>query len=95
MENKVYDMGKIMLGMKALHADRAGQALLHPKDFVAKHDGEILHLAIELLETLEPVTPQDHDPVIYGHRYLCGKCHHKIWRNNNFCPNCGRKVKWE
>ena len=51
--------------------------------------------AIALLKAQEPVKPQEHDYVIYGVKYTCGACHHKIWRNNNFCPNCGRKVEWE
>ena len=48
-----------------------------------------------LWKAQEPVKPQEYDPVIYGHKYICGKCHHKIWRNDNFCPNCGKAVKWE
>ena len=51
--------------------------------------------AITLLKAQEPVKPQEYDPVVYGHKYFCGKCHHKIWRNDNFCPNCGRKAEWE
>ena len=61
----------------------------------SRTEGSLIKDAIALLKAQEPVTPQDHDPVIYGHRFMCGKCHHKIWRNNNVCPNCGRAVKWE
>lgn len=57
--------------------------------------GCIMSLMRDALELLKPVKPQEHDYVIYGYRFTCGACHHKIWRNNNFCPNCGRAVKWD
>lgn len=50
--------------------------------------------ALELLKAQQPIEPNDHDPVIYGARYTCGACRHKIYRNENYCHNCGRQVKW-
>ena len=51
--------------------------------------------ALALLKAQEPIAPHDYDPVIYGHRYTCGNCHHTLWRNDNYCSQCGKAVKWE
>lgn len=51
--------------------------------------------ALELLKAQEPIKPNEYDPVIYGTRYTCGACKHKIYRNENYCHNCGRAVKWD
>jgi hypothetical protein len=55
----------------------------------------LINDAIALLEAQEPIAPHDYDPVIYGHRYTCGNCHHSLWRNDNYCSQCGKAVKWE
>lgn len=27
--------------------------------------------------------------------YWCGDCHFNLFNRPKFCPNCGRKVKWD
>lgn len=79
---------KVIKGLKEFKADL--------KPFAgSKSDWQKVDDALELLKAQEPVAPRDHDYVIYGCRFTCGHCHHKIWRNNNYCPNCGMAVKWE
>ena len=39
----------------------------------------------------EATSPTRYDASIY----LCGQCHYAIPRVVNYCPKCGRKVKWE
>ena len=49
--------------------------------------------ALALLKTQEPVKPKWEK----GYAY-CGKCGYKLhWivDLNNYCPNCGRAVKWD
>ena len=43
--------------------------------------------AMELLKKQEPVKPMD--------GWLCGQCGCRIYRDANYCYNCGRKVMWE
>lgn len=50
-------------------------------------------MAIEALErqdAIEPVSPPN--PTWSSLRF-CGKCMYPVWRQN-YCPECGRKVKW-
>ena len=49
--------------------------------------------ALELLKAQEPVKPKWEK----GYAY-CGQCGYKLhWivERNNFCPNCGKAVKWD
>ena len=58
--------------------------------------------ALELLKEQEPVKP-----VVLIDTWVCGKCKAKLERqaligpnvliseNFNYCPGCGRKVKWD
>ena len=57
--------------------------------------GDIIAVLNRVLKEMEPIAPHDYDPVIYGHRYTCGKCHYSLWRNDNYCSQCGKKVKWQ
>ena len=47
--------------------------------------------ALSLLKAQKPVEPTRYDSTLY----LCGSCHYAIPRVVNYCPNCGRAVKWE
>ena len=50
--------------------------------------------ALALLREQEPVKPYD-NPLGY---YRCGNCGthvHKYTEQDQYCPICGRKVKWE
>lgn len=48
----------------------------------------------DTLQMLNPVRPKELDYDAYGHKYYCGNCNFKIWREDNYCRNCGRKVAW-
>ena len=57
--------------------------------------------ALELLKEQEPVKPVEHEPYMtalfgdYRLGYDCGACKELIMYKMNFCPWCGRKVKWD
>lgn len=54
--------------------------------------GVLMEDALTLLKAQEPVEPKWRK----GYAY-CGQCGYKLhWivDLNNFCPNCGRAVKW-
>lgn len=64
--------------------------------------GQAINSAIDLLEEQKPVEPIDiineKYPVGDSNRYKgyrCGKCQEIISWDANYCPYCGRKVKWE
>ena len=63
---------------------------------------EALDMAIEALEKQEEFEPVEMiddfytigDPLrTIGWR--CGKCGERIAGHDNYCPNCGKAVKWE
>lgn len=55
---------------------------------------KLLDDAYQLLKAQRPIEPNYHGLGIHGARYTCGACRHKIYRNDNYCHNCGRPVKW-
>lgn len=51
--------------------------------------------ALALLREQEPVVPSK---TLDGNGYLwrdCGKCGGVLPKNAQYCPTCGRKVKWD
>ena len=62
------------------------------------HLEELRKDALELLKGHEPVKPYKipHSITHPGGAYVCGDCKIKILEpDDDFCPNCGRKVKWD
>ena len=57
--------------------------------------------ALELLKAQEPVKPYAEYCEHTGTKWLvCGACHEPMNKTSeetwsNYCPNCGREVKWE
>lgn len=51
-----------------------------------------VHAAVQ---ALSPMKPKEYDQKICDLKYVCGECGHGVYRNFNFCPNCGREMKWE
>lgn len=51
-------------------------------------------VARKAAEMLNPFRPKALDYGARGYKYYCGNCHFKIWREENYCSNCGRKVDW-
>ena len=47
--------------------------------------------ALSLLKAQEPVKPK----LDKYTNYTCGACGRMITRAYKFCPECGKKVKWE
>ena len=47
-------------------------------------------------EPVEPFTePQPH-PFYVGIDYMCGKCMHPLTKGiYNYCPHCGKEIKWK
>lgn len=58
-----------------------------------KQIAEAFRMAVDALKAQEPVKPT------WKNGYpLCGECGfklHWILEQNNYCPDCGRAVKWE
>ena len=58
----------------------------YPMEYAAAFD-----MAIESLEkqdAAEPISPSG------SSMHFCGKCKFPVGKNNNYCSQCGRKVKW-
>jgi hypothetical protein len=56
---------------------------------------QALHDAVELLNE-EPVLP--YLQLMHGtglRYYACGNCRKALHKDDNYCPRCGKKVKWE
>ena len=87
-ESGMTDREKVINGLEAIVND---DWMWKKADYYAG----ICKDALALLKAQEPIAPHDYDPVIYGHRYTCGNCHHSLWRNDNYCSQCGKKVKWD
>lgn len=61
----------------------------YPMDYAAALD-----MAIEALEkqnAIEPISPLS--PTWSG-IYFCGKCKYFVGKHENYCSQCGKKVKW-
>lgn len=70
-----------------------------------KHFWEMQNAANELIEMLKEKGPVE--PNLDVDEWMCGNCGHKLEHQEllgdsmlfheqyNYCPNCGRKVKWE
>ena len=51
-------------------------------------------LGNDVLRSLKPLTEMP-KPKIDGRTWEhCGKCDEIIFRQYNFCPNCGRRIDW-
>ena len=48
--------------------------------------------ALLLLKEQEPVKPVNEECYMYPR---CGNCKAWLLRSDNFCSECGKKVKWE
>ena len=78
------DREKILNGLLDFVAD------LSP--FCGNHyDWMKIHAAIK---ELEPIAPIKFAYMVHPIRYTCGNCKKVIYREYNYCPNCGRAVKW-
>lgn len=54
---------------------------------------QLINDANVVIKAQEPVKPEWRNGYVY-----CGQCGYRLhWivERNNFCPNCGRAVKWE
>ena len=51
--------------------------------------------AITILKAQEPIAPKCGHNVGVGWWYACGACNGEIVRSDDYCPHCGRKVKWD
>lgn len=94
------DSEKVINGLEKLRKD-LGYGLPDRSDVVREYLKSLTD-AITLLEEQEPVKPNlDVD------EWMCGNCGHKLEHQEllgdnmlfheqyNYCPNCGRKVKWD
>ena len=82
--------------VKALKCCSEGNCLNCPfvKDHMEPHvigcENRLMKYALELLKDQEPISDSCH------YVYKCGNCLEIITGTHfNYCPNCGKKVKWE
>lgn len=71
----------------------------------ARCQKDLMRDALELLIKQEPIAPDCVAVCVGGFigtfkwQYSCGACGHEIIKNDRwqtkYCPNCGKKVKWE
>lgn len=87
------DREKVIKGLKYLHDCEAWQEGVPPLFNRAEDRRKITQAAIELLKEQEPVKPRYTPKSIYS--WECGVCTEPFDRIANYCPNCGRAVKWE
>lgn len=63
------------------------------------YEGEWTETLINRLEyhrkQAEGVKPRYHRGMVMKDYYTCGNCGHTVVVQNNFCPNCGYKIKWD
>ncbi len=52
---------------------------------------EALDMAIALLKEQEAIKPKRSN---ISHDWVCGKCGVFVSQLDNYCPRCGREVKW-
>ncbi len=90
--------GKVIKGLQS----EIDTAIYYGHSFKDCVPVSLLQNALSLLKGQEPVSPKvDIDT------YVCGSCGTRLERQSligpnavlaetfNYCPNCGRKVKWE
>lgn len=53
------------------------------------------HLAADALELLKAEKPVVERQIKWGVVYRCAECKHELYRIQNYCPWCGRAVKWD
>ena len=94
------DRDKVIDGLERLRFfnQRAGRELWQDKP----HDVQEVDIAnadavyadaLALLKEQEAVEPK-HNPLSPS-EWFCGKCWMCISRFHDYCPSCGRKVKWK
>ena len=50
---------------------------------------------VKLLEKQKPLTPMTNgNTILWDGDIFCRDCGWKIVRESNFCPHCGRAIKW-
>lgn len=62
--------------------------------------GKMAKDALELLEAQESIAPiieQDMNEYTSDIEliYFCGACHYQIYKSENYCAHCGRKIKYD
>lgn len=61
------------------------------------HEGDECRTLLSAIELLSPVAPERRDiyHIMSNWYWRCGNCGHPLDRDTmDFCPGCGRKVKW-
>ena len=56
---------------------------------------EIAQSALAILKEQEAVEPVNPLSPAWGNIYFCGKCGYPVGKHNNYCSECGKKVKWK
>lgn len=51
-------------------------------------------VAQKAFEMLNPIRPHEVDYAVWGYKYACGNCNFKIYREDNYCKNCGKEIDW-
>lgn len=104
------DRKKVIEGLELCTAEIPPDGSMHQYDFCIKcpyHDPVFIYCfnknalmkdALEVIKEQEPVEPKKipHSITYPGSTYICGNCKIEILEpDDNFCPYCGRAVKWD
>lgn len=55
---------------------------------------DAIDMAIEALKKQDATEPVNPLSPAWSSMYFCGKCKYPVGKHNNYCSQCGRKVKW-
>ena len=91
---------KLIRGLKTcLRYENFGDCEQFP--YIETCQAGIMKDMLNLLEEREPIEATEKQKIfaekfgITVPQYWCGECHYMIVFLTRFCPNCGKKVKWD
>lgn len=65
-------------------------------DFCEEYERALNRFRCEIARSI-PIKPKVSKAISRGYSdyYSCGKCGHTLTVTENYCPDCGRQIKWD